>query len=138
MVATGKVLNDTNPRHGQPYFNTSLFGKEAIGQIGNANRRFFHGPGIYNFDMALLKGFKFTESKELQMRFEAFNLFNHAQFTNPSGNVKSGTFGVIGTARDPRIMQVAMKFMFLAPAPKKWQRRKWKLRCFFHTFHGEG
>ena len=62
--------------------------------------------------MALLKRFKFTESKELQMRLEAFNLFNHAQFTNPSGNVKSGTFGVIGTARDPRIMQVAMKFMF--------------------------
>jgi carboxypeptidase family protein len=84
LVGTGKGLNDTNPRHGQPYFNTSLFAKEAIGQIGNTNRRFFHGPGIYNFDRALLKAFKFTESKELQVRFEAFNVFNHAQFKNPN------------------------------------------------------
>jgi hypothetical protein len=112
MLAAGPVLNDTNPRHGQPYFNTGLFAKEQVGQIGNANRRFFHGPGIYNFDMALLKAFKLTESKDLQFRFEAFNVFNHAQFSNPSGNIRSGSFGVVGTARDPRIMQVAMKFVF--------------------------
>jgi hypothetical protein len=104
LVGTGKVLNDTNPRHGHPYFNTSLFAKEAIGQIGNANRRFFHGPGIYNFDMALLKAFKFTESKELQVRFEAFNVFNHAQFKNPTGSILSTTFGLVPSARDPRIM----------------------------------
>jgi hypothetical protein len=61
--------------------------------------------------MALLKTTPITESKELQLRFEAFNLFNHAQFQNPTGEINS-TFGVVTSARDPRILQVAAKFLF--------------------------
>jgi hypothetical protein len=109
---TGSVLGDTNPRDGKPYFNTSFFSNEQLGQFGNCRRRFFHGPGLNNFNMALLRTFKFTESKDLQFRFEAFNVFNHAQFTNPSGEINSGTFGEVTNARDPRIMQVALKFTF--------------------------
>jgi hypothetical protein len=45
-------------------------------------------------------------------RFELFNAFNHAQFLNPSGNVTSGNFGRVSEARDPRIGQVALKFIF--------------------------
>jgi hypothetical protein len=45
------------------------------------------------------------------LRFEAFNLFNHAQFMNPTGEINS-TFGVVTSARDPRILQVAAKFLF--------------------------
>jgi hypothetical protein len=118
----GKVLNDTNPRHESldpitgavinPYFTTALFSLENPGQIGNANRRFFHGPGLYNFDMALLKDTKLTESKVLELRFEAFNIFNHAQFQNPNGNIDSSDFGRITAANDPRILQVAAKFRF--------------------------
>jgi hypothetical protein len=108
----GKILNDTNPRNGNSYFNTSLFSKEALGQIGNSGRRFFHGPGLSNWDMALLKDIGFTESKLLQLRFEAFNIFNHAQFVNPSGSIDSSTFGVVTTARDARIMQIAAKLRF--------------------------
>ena len=125
-VLTGvtKILNNTNPRSRQPYFNSfspgqgGVFDKEPTGQIGNASRRFFHGPGIYNFDMALQKAFAITESKKLELRFEAFNVFNHAQFQNPDGNIRhgfpdtGGTFGLVSGARDPRIMQVAMKFVF--------------------------
>jgi hypothetical protein len=109
---TGSVLGDTNPRDGKPYFNTSFFSNEQLGQFGTCRRRFFHGPGLNNFNMALLRTFKFTESKDLQFRFEAFNVFNHAQFTNPSGEINSGTFGEVTNARDPRIMQVALKFTF--------------------------
>ena len=47
----GKVLADTNPRNGNPYFNTSLFSNEQLGQFGNSRRRFFHGPGLNNFNM---------------------------------------------------------------------------------------
>jgi hypothetical protein len=48
-------LNFTNPRSGKPYFNLSLFSPEGFGQLGNSNRRFFHGPGIANWDFGLLK-----------------------------------------------------------------------------------
>jgi hypothetical protein len=106
------VLGDTNPRAGKPYFNTSLFSNEQLGQFGDSRRRFFHGPGLNNWTMALLKTTKITESKELQLRFEAFNLFNHAQFMNPSGEINSSQFGVVNSARDPRIMQVGAKFFF--------------------------
>ena len=108
----GHVLGDTNPRHGNPYFSTALFSNEALGQFGNSRRRFFHGPGLNNFNMALLKTTRIAESKELQLRFEAFNVFNHAQFINPSGEINSQTFGVVTSARDPRIMQIGVKFLF--------------------------
>ena len=45
-------------------------------------RRSFSGPGIDNYDMALLKSTTITETTKLQFRAEAFNVFNHAQFTN--------------------------------------------------------
>ena len=78
-------------------------------------RRFFPGPGILNSDMALLKTTAITERTQLQFRAEAFNVFNHAQFNNPSGNVGNtgiGGFGYVTSARDPRIMQVALKLLF--------------------------
>ena len=107
----GKILADTNPRDGLPYFNTSLFSNEQLGQFGNSGRRFFHGPGLNNFDMSLGKIMKITETKHLDFRFEAFNLFNHAQFLNPSGEI-NGSFGLVTSARDGRIMQAALKFEF--------------------------
>jgi Carboxypeptidase regulatory-like domain len=110
--AGGPVLANTNPRNNMPYFNTSSFSNEALGQFGNSRRRFFHGPGLNNFNMALAKTTKITESKELQFRVEAFNLFNHAQFYNPSGEINSSTFGIVTSARDPRIMQLGLKFGF--------------------------
>jgi len=108
----GAVLATTNPRKGGTYFNTSLFSNELLGQFGNSSRRFFHGPGLNNWNVALLKDTKITESKELQLRFEGFNVFNHAQFQNPTGEINSSSFGVVTSARDPRIMQVGAKFLF--------------------------
>ncbi len=120
----GHVLADTNPRHGNQYFNTALFSEEQPGQFGNSRRRFFHGPGLNNFDMALLKSAKFSDSEELQFRFEAFNTFNHAQFGNPNGLVNAGypdivngvnmggTFGLVTSARPARILQAGLKFFF--------------------------
>ncbi|HTZ73892.1 MAG TPA: TonB-dependent receptor, partial [Candidatus Aquilonibacter sp.] len=113
----GKVLQTTNPRNGGTYFDTSLFSPEAPGTIGNSRRRFFHGPGLNNWDMALIKDTSLTETKSLQFRFEAFNIWNHAQF---SANNSSG-FGVVGssgfgqitaTYGQPRILQAALKFLF--------------------------
>ena len=112
----GSILQTTNPRKGGTYFNTALFSDEPLGQIGNAKRRFFYGPGLNNWDMALLKDTKLTESKTLQFRFEAFNIWNHAQFSgqlSPGfGVFGSNGFGVISAAYDPRILQAGLKFLF--------------------------
>jgi hypothetical protein len=101
----------TNPNC-KPYFNTSLFSLETVGFLGNSNRRFITGPGINNFDMALLKDTHITGDKLVELRFESFNLFNHAQFLTPSGNISSGVFGVVTGAGNPRILQVAGKIIF--------------------------
>ncbi|HEV2418582.1 MAG TPA: carboxypeptidase regulatory-like domain-containing protein [Terriglobia bacterium] len=108
----GKILNNTNPRTGLAYFNTSLFSQEPLGQLGNSNRRFFHGPGLNNFDLVLEKNVRVTESKQFQFRVEAFNLMNHAQFNGPDGNFNSGAFGLVTSANAPRILQMALKFNF--------------------------
>ena len=112
----GKILQTTNPRNGGSYFNTSLFSDEPLGQIGNAKRRFFYGPGLNNWDMALLKDTKLTESKTIQFRFEAFNTWNHTQFSgqlSPGfGVTGSSGFGVISAAYAPRVLQAGLKFLF--------------------------
>ena len=118
--------SSNNPRSGKPYFNNLVFNPDkptkntgaffalnTLGSVGNASRRFFHGPGIDNYNMSLLKNTKITEGSSLQFRAEAFNVFNHAQFNNPAARTNSpSTFGVISTARDPRIMQLALKLEF--------------------------
>ncbi|QNI36641.1 carboxypeptidase regulatory-like domain-containing protein [Edaphobacter albus] len=111
----GKLIINKDPRKGLPYFDPTLFTQEPLGQFGNSRRRFFHGPGINNTDLALQRKFDFTESTYLQFRAEAFNIFNHAQFNGPSGNwnnVGINGFGYVTSARDPRIMQVALKLYF--------------------------
>lgn len=111
----GHLLLNKNPRSGQIYFNTNLFSLENLGTFGNSQRRFFHGPGLNNTDLALLKAFDFTETVKLQFRAEAFNVFNHAQFNGPSGDINNtgqGGFGYVTSANDPRIMQVALKLLF--------------------------
>jgi hypothetical protein len=114
--APGPLEINTNPRNGRPEFNVNLFSTEPLGQLGNARRRFFYGPGINNFDMQLTKNVRLTESKSLDLRVEAFNAFNHAQFYGPAsvdGEVNdTQTFGTIVSAVDPRLVQLAAKFIF--------------------------
>jgi hypothetical protein len=105
-------LHISNPRSGNPYFNTSLFTAENPGQVGTANRRFFAAPGLNNFDTALLKDTSITERMRVEFRAEAFNTFNHAQFGQPDGNFNSPTFGMVSTANSPRIMQLSLKLLF--------------------------
>jgi hypothetical protein len=105
-------LDKQNPRTGNPYFNTSLFSMEALGQLGTANRRFFSGPGWNNFDLALSKEVKLTESMKVEVRGEFFNAFNHAQFQSPQGTINNGTFGYVTGANAPRIGQVSARFTF--------------------------
>ena len=112
----GGVLDlNQNPRNGRSYFNTSQFSENAMGTPGTAKRRFFYGPGINNYDMALLKNVRVTESKSLQFRVEGFNVFNHTQFFGPQsvdGNIGSSSFGQVVSANPPRLVQLGVKFLF--------------------------
>jgi hypothetical protein len=111
----GGLQLNPDPRNGRPYFNTSQFTENALGTPGNARRRFFYGPGMSNFDLALQKNLRLTEGKSLQLRVEAFNAFNHAQFFGPQavdGNIDSATFGQVISAAPPRLVQLGAKFLF--------------------------
>jgi hypothetical protein len=112
----GALSLNRNPRSaGNNYFNAGAFSMNAPGTPGTAKRRFFHGPGADNFDMALAKSVDFTETKSLLFRVEAFNAFNHTQFNGPTaidGNIGSSTFGAAINAAPARVMQCALKFSF--------------------------
>jgi hypothetical protein len=112
----GALKINTNGRNGRPAFNTALFPEENLGQLGNAKRRIFYGPGINNFDMALQKNLHFAEAKSLEFRLESFNIFNHTQFYGPAsvdGQVEdTQNFGKIVSAAAPRLVQLAAKFSF--------------------------
>jgi Carboxypeptidase regulatory-like domain len=116
-MSPGNLEINQNPRNGQPFFNTALFTSNppALGTQGDAPRRPFYGPGVNNFDMALHKITKLTESKTLELRIETFNTFNHAQFYgngSVDGNINDATFGEVVKAPPPRISQVALKLLF--------------------------
>ncbi len=114
----GNLDVNTNPRNGRAAFNTALFPSDVnqyLGQIGNAARRFFYGPGIENFDIALQKSVSIREKTTLQFRLETFNTFNHAQFFGPAsvnGNISSAGFGQITQAMAPREVEAAVKVLF--------------------------
>ena len=109
VVGKVHITDPRNPTH--TFFNADAFGPGPLGDFGNANRQFFHGPGINNFDISVMKRTNITESKAFEIRAEYFNVFNHAQFSNPDGDF-NGQMGVVNSARDPRIGQISAKFYF--------------------------
>lgn len=107
-------LKFQDPRNAGPdgpnqYFNKSAFRSGPFGGFGNSNRRFFHGPGINNWNFALHKTTRLRESIQFEIRAEFFNVFNHTQFGGPGGSFSSGQFGLVTGTRDARIGQLAAK-----------------------------
>lgn len=113
-LLNGQKLQFNNPRENTEWVANggALFGPEPLGAVGDANRAFFHGPGLVNTDLTLMKDIRTTETQSIQVRFDAFNVFNHENFTNPSGRENSRSFLQINSGRDPRIAQVAVKYIF--------------------------
>ncbi|MGH9397883.1 MAG: carboxypeptidase regulatory-like domain-containing protein [Terriglobia bacterium] len=111
IVAPFRTKNPRGPHH--LAFDPSSFAQPQLGIIGNSPRTLCCGPGIINFDFALLKDTPLTERTRLQFRAEFFNLFNRAQFMNPDGNISDGAnFGAVVQARGPRLIQLALKLFF--------------------------
>ncbi len=94
------------------FLNPSVFPAPARAQFGNETR---FNPKLrafpnFNENISLAKSFPFTESKRLDFRAEAFNLFNRTRFSNPDLNLNDTAFGkVTSQANNPRQMQVALK-----------------------------
>jgi hypothetical protein len=79
---------------------------------GYGNAAQLRGPGLINLDMGLTRRFQVREGQSIEFRAEAFNAPNHVNPMNPSAALNSQTFGKSTAAGDPRIMQLALKFVF--------------------------
>jgi hypothetical protein len=116
-----------NPKkNGNYYFNPAAF--QPIPDVynpsdpyGTTTRDFFRGPGRVNLDLALAKTTAISERVNLELRVEAFNVFNHTEFANPDPNIDDNTFGQItsttlgtGTTavQTQRILQLAGRLTF--------------------------
>ena len=88
-MVSGQDPND-GPNTIQEWFNTAAYVLQPINTYGNAERKCIRGPGIFNFDMSILRNFRFGGSKNLQFRLEAFNVFNQPVWQDPNTAVTSG------------------------------------------------
>ena len=101
-------------------FNTDAFRPPALGTIGNSARYVMRGPGVNNFDIAILKNFAVREPLKLQFRCELYNAFNHTQFSafdttarfDAQAKQVNSRFGEFTAARLPRQIQFALRFFF--------------------------
>jgi hypothetical protein len=87
----------------------------APGTFGNAGRNILRGPGLVSFDFSMGKSFRFPlrhETGELQIRVDAQNVFNHANFGQPDQNVGVGSAGIISYTNGPRIVQLGARLSF--------------------------
>lgn len=101
-----------NVRRRERWFNTAAFVQPPAGRYGSAGRNILDGPSRTWLDLSLRRAIRLGEHVQLQVRAEAFNLTNTARFGQPGGTVGTATFGVIGTAQDARILQLALKLDF--------------------------
>ena len=80
--------------------------------FGNAGRNILQGFAFYQIDVGISKRFVITERVGMQLRAEAFNLFNRSNFRAPNANISAVTFGTITSAYDARQLQLALKLQF--------------------------
>jgi len=114
------VVGDPNsgPRTAHEWFNTAALQSvvpdpnSPVQQFGNEGRNTLQGPGYANWDFSAFKNIPVTEGKELQFRAELFNILNHTNLQLPNGQIGSPTFGEIHSDMGPRVIQLALKFLF--------------------------
>jgi hypothetical protein len=109
---------NNGPRTPQEWFNVSAFQQlqpDPLGRFqvfGDEGRNVVEGPGYMNWDFSAFKNIPVTESKEFQFRGELFNFLNHTNFRLPVSDISSPNFGQIQQDVGPRVIQVALKFLF--------------------------
>jgi hypothetical protein len=94
------------------WFNTAAFAIPAQYAFGNLGRNTMRGPAIFTFDFSVFRDIHLTETRYLQFRAEAFNLFNNVNWSQPDSTMSDPTFGQVLSAGEPRDIQFALKFYF--------------------------
>jgi len=111
----------SDPNSGQPHTPNEWVSRAPFlqlnpvtqaGQFGNEGRNVVRGPGIADVDLSLFKYFNIDETRRIQFRAECFNLLNHPNFGLPENDLESPAFGQILQAGPPRLLQLALKFVF--------------------------
>ena len=102
------AVNQTN----DVWLNPAAFAQPALGTYGNFGSHNILGPGSVTLNMGLTRKFRLGETRSIEFRAEAFNLPNHLNPGNPVLTLSNSTFGRIQSGADPRIMQLALKFVF--------------------------
>lgn len=108
-IASGKLAHGQSISH---WFDTSAFVAPALYTFGNSGTGILTGPGYFNANLALERHVLVRDRYDIDLRGEAFNLFNRANFNDPNATVGNAQAGVISGTSDPRVMQVALKVSF--------------------------
>jgi hypothetical protein len=124
LVAGGRPNLLCDPNENAPgtrlqYFNTACFqsnpastATNIINAPGSAGRGIINGPPTYRVDFTMTKNIRFSENIRLQLRGELFNVFNHTNFRTISTNVTAANYGQVTAVRDPRTVQLGIKFYY--------------------------
>ena len=107
-----QILDDPFKKQGNQWLNPAAFQAPTGGTYGNVPINAFVGPGAFNVDFGVTRSFRLGGAREVQFRAELFNLLNSVQKLDPVGTLNSSNFGQITTAADPRIVQLALKYVF--------------------------
>ena len=107
-----QILDDPYLKQGYRWLNPAAFLAPAPGTYGTLPINTIVAPGRFNIDAMLTRSFRMTGTQQLQFRAEAFNLLNRTQLGVPELRMNQATFGLITTAFDPRIVQLALKYSF--------------------------
>jgi hypothetical protein len=117
----GLTQSEFPDQRGPLFYNPAAFAAPTGLTFGNVGRNTLYMPGRLNFDFGLFKKFMFGETRELDFRWENFNIFNHTQFnsiggsmdtTDPAGSVDSSGFLHLDGAHAARRMQFGLRFVF--------------------------
>jgi hypothetical protein len=96
----------------QEFFNPAAFTAPASGQFGDAGRNIIPGPGQITFGMAFSKTFQIKETRSLEFRASANNIFNHVNFASIDPTVNSPTYGQVVSTGSMRRMSLLARFRF--------------------------
>jgi hypothetical protein len=93
------------------YFTVTA-SRPAAGTFGNQTRNTFYGTSFQNWNVSLFKNFAFLERQNIQFRAEFFNLPNHPNWSGPSTNPTTATFGKVTAKNSERNVQLALRYSF--------------------------
>ncbi|RPJ61430.1 MAG: carboxypeptidase regulatory-like domain-containing protein [Acidobacteria bacterium] len=121
VMIVGNPVLPKDQRTFSAHFNTAAIAAPAVESWGNAPKDVFRGPGTNNWDISLFKNIPlYSERLSAQFRVEAYNVFNHTQFSavntsasfDANGNQTNLAFGQYTNTANPRRLQLALRLMF--------------------------